>query len=104
MAFWACRGPFGDVRRVLASLIEAAPENSVPRARLLRVAAVMALCQNDYDACAALSGESLRIGTEAKDVEAVAGALTLAAMPCWMAGDAPRQPPGASSRRCRWPG
>ena len=47
----------------------------------------MALCQNDYDACAALSGESLRIGTEAKDVEAVAGALTLAALPCWMAGD-----------------
>jgi predicted ATPase len=38
MAFWAARGPFGDVRRVLTSLAEAAPENSVPRGRLLWVA------------------------------------------------------------------
>jgi len=47
MAFWAARGPFGDVRRVLTSLAELAPENSVPRARLLWVAAVMAASQND---------------------------------------------------------
>jgi ATP/maltotriose-dependent transcriptional regulator MalT len=87
MAFWACRGPFGDVRRILASLIEAAPENSVPRARLLWVAATMALCQNDYDACATLSAESLRIGTEAKDVESVAWSLIMGAVPRWIDGD-----------------
>lgn len=87
MAFWACRGPFGDVRRVLASLIEAAPEDSVARARLLWVAATMALCQNDYSACAALSDESLRIGTEARDVESVAWSLIMGAVPCWIAGD-----------------
>jgi predicted ATPase/DNA-binding CsgD family transcriptional regulator len=85
--FWACRGPFGDVRRVLSSLAESAPENSVSRGCLLRVAAIMALCQNDYDACAALSEESLRIGTEVKDVEVVAWALITGAVPRWMAGD-----------------
>ena len=59
--YWVSRGPFGDVRRVLTSLAELAPEDSVPRARLLWVAAVMAMSVNDYDACAALSEESLRI-------------------------------------------
>ena len=42
MPYWASRGPFGDVRRVLTSLAELAPEDSIPRARLLCVAAVMA--------------------------------------------------------------
>ena len=51
MAFWACRGPFGDVRRMLTSLAELAPEDSLPRARLLWVASVMAGSQNDYEAC-----------------------------------------------------
>lgn len=39
MAYWWCRGPVSDVRRVLASLIEPTPEDSLPRARLLWVAA-----------------------------------------------------------------
>jgi predicted ATPase/DNA-binding CsgD family transcriptional regulator len=84
MAFWACRGPFGDVRRMLTSLAALAPEDSLPRARLLWVAAVMATSQNDYDACAVLSDESLRIGTEVKDVEVVAWSLLLGAMPRWV--------------------
>jgi predicted ATPase/DNA-binding CsgD family transcriptional regulator len=87
MAFWACRGPFSDVRRILTSLAESAPQNSVPRGRLLWVAAVMALNQNDYDACAALSGESLRIGTETKDAEVVAWSLLVGAIPRWLDGD-----------------
>jgi hypothetical protein len=66
LAYWLSRGPLADVRRVLAALIEAAPANSIPRARLLWVAASMALSQNDYDASAALSEESLRIGTETR--------------------------------------
>jgi predicted ATPase/DNA-binding CsgD family transcriptional regulator len=87
MAFWACRGPFGDIRRVLASLAESAPPDSVSRARLLWVQASMASCQNDYNACGPLTEESLRIGTEARDVEVVAWSLLLGAMMPWIAGD-----------------
>ena len=87
MAFWAARGPFGDVRRMLTALAELAREDSLPRARLLWVAAVMASSQNDYDACAVLSAESLRIGTEVKDVEVVAWSLLLETMSTWVRGD-----------------
>jgi non-specific serine/threonine protein kinase len=87
MAYWASHGPFGDVRRMLTSLADLAPENSLPRARLLWVAAVMASSQNDYDACAALSDESLRIGTDIKDVEVVAWSLLIATMSTWVGGD-----------------
>ena len=66
LAYWSSRGPFGDVRRVLTSLADLAPANSVPRARLLWVAAIMALNQNDTDMCRVLSDESLCIGTEVK--------------------------------------
>jgi len=87
MAYWACRGPFADVRRVLTSLAEMAQEDSVARGRLLWVAAVMASSQNDYEACAALSAESLHIGTEARDVEVVAWSLILGSVPCLRDGD-----------------
>ena len=87
MAFWACRGPYGDIRRVLASLAESAPENSIARARLLCVAAVMATNQNDHDSCAELSEQSLRIATEAKDAEVVAWSLLAGAIPRWFNGD-----------------
>ena len=86
MPYWASRGPFGDVRRVLISLAELAPENSF-RGALLWVAAIMAIDQNDTDACRALSAESLRIGTEVKDVEVTAWALLVAAIPRWLDGD-----------------
>ncbi|HEV2253190.1 MAG TPA: LuxR C-terminal-related transcriptional regulator [Streptosporangiaceae bacterium] len=87
LAYWTAHGPFGDVRRVLASLIETTPEDNIPRARLLFVAAAMAISQNDYQASAALSEESLRIGTEVRDVEIVAWSLTLEALPRWINGD-----------------
>jgi predicted ATPase/DNA-binding CsgD family transcriptional regulator len=87
VAYWMSHGPYGDVRRVLDSLTELAPENSVARARLLWVAAFMAISQNDYDACAALSAESLRIGTEARDVEVVTWSLIMGAIPHWVIGD-----------------
>jgi len=47
IAFWTSHGPFGDVRRVITSLAGCASENSVSRARLLCVAAAMAIAQND---------------------------------------------------------
>ena len=87
LPYWVSRGPFGDVRRVLTSLAELAPENSVARGRLLWVAATMALSANDYDGCAALAEESLRIGTAARDVEVVGWALTVSAIPRLRAGD-----------------
>ena len=87
MPFWVSRGPFGAVRQMLTSLTELAPEDSLPRARLLVVAAVMASSQNDYDGCGMLSNESLRIGTEVRDVEVVAWALVHDAMARWVEGD-----------------
>ena len=87
MPFWVCRGPFGAVRQMLTSLAELAPEDSLPRARLLLGAAVMASSQNDYDGCGALSNESLRIGTEVRDVEVVTWALVHDAMARWVRGD-----------------
>jgi predicted ATPase/DNA-binding CsgD family transcriptional regulator len=87
LPYWVSRGPFGDVRRVLTTLAELAPDDSVSRGRLLWVAAVMASSVNDYEACAALSEESLRIGTAARDVEVVGWALTVSAIPRLRAGD-----------------
>src|SRR5262249_35497958 len=87
MTFWACRGPFGDVRRVLTSLAEMAPQRSLARAWLLWVAAVMAHRENDYAACAALCNASLQIGTELRDVEVVAWSLLVGAIPLWAEGD-----------------
>jgi predicted ATPase/DNA-binding CsgD family transcriptional regulator len=87
LPYWVSRGPFGDVRRVLTSLAELAPEDSTSRGRLLWVAAIMAMSANDYDACAALGEESLRIGTAARDVEVVGWALTVVAVPRLRDGD-----------------
>ena len=87
LPYWVSRGPFGDVRRVLVSLAQLAPENSVARGRLFWVAAIMASSQNDYDACAELSEESLRIGTASRDVELVGWALIASHMPPFRAGD-----------------
>jgi len=87
LPYWVSRGPFGDVRRVLTTLAELAPQDSVSRGRLLWVAAVMASSANDYEACAALSEESLRIGTAARDVEVAGWALSVSAIPLIRAGD-----------------
>jgi predicted ATPase/DNA-binding CsgD family transcriptional regulator len=85
--YWTCRGPFGDVRRVVSSLIEVTPQDSLPRARLLWVSATMALMQNDGDACAALSEQSLCIATPLKDAELVGWSLDTLANARWITGD-----------------
>jgi DNA-binding CsgD family transcriptional regulator len=87
LAYWSSRGPVSDVRRVLAALIEVTPQDSIPRARLLWVAASMATSQNDYEASAALSSESLRIGTLLKDVDVVGWSLIYLTIARWFAGD-----------------
>jgi predicted ATPase/DNA-binding CsgD family transcriptional regulator len=86
-AFWAARGSVGDVRRVLAGLAEAAPEDSVPRARLLWVASSLAISQNDHHAAAELAAESLRIGMLRKDVDSVGWSRVYLAISRWFAGD-----------------
>jgi len=88
-AFWQCRGPISDVRRVLASLIEATPEDSLPRGRLLWVASAQAVAQNDCEASAALGEESLRIGTLLKDVNIVGWSLIYLTIAHWFAGNPP---------------
>jgi non-specific serine/threonine protein kinase len=85
--YWTCRGPFSDVRRMVSSLIEVTAQDSLPRARLLWVAASAAINQNDYDACAVLSRESLRIATLLKDAELVGWSRDYLAIAHWIAGD-----------------
>jgi non-specific serine/threonine protein kinase len=87
LAYWLCRGPFGDVRRVLVALVEVTAAESLPRARLLWVAANIASAQSDFDACAALSEQSLRIATEVQDVEVVGWSLMLQATYPWAQGN-----------------
>ncbi len=87
LAYWTCRGPFADVRRVMTSLAERAPEDSAPRAHFLRAAAVMANSQNDFDASASQIRESLRIGTQLKDSTVTALSLTWLAIPLAVEGN-----------------
>jgi predicted ATPase/DNA-binding CsgD family transcriptional regulator len=87
LAYWTCRGPFGDLRRVLAALAERAPEDSAARAHLLRAAAAMANSQNDFAAAASLGRESLRIGTQLKASEVMALSLAWLAIPLGITGD-----------------
>jgi len=88
LPYWTCRGPFGDVRRMLTSLAERALEDSAPRAHFLRAAAVMANSQNELEASASLCRESLRIGTQLNDREAMALSLAWLAIPLGMVGRA----------------
>src|SRR5262249_25136335 len=88
-AFWICRGPISDVRRVLASLSEVTAADSLPRAGLLWLAAALAIAQNDPEAAAALSEESLRIGTLLNDSNIVGWSLIYLTLARWFAGDHP---------------
>ena len=86
-AYWLCRGPLTDVRRILDSLVDVTPTDSLPRARLLWMAAAMAGTQNDYQACAALGQESLRIAMLLKHAEVVGWSMDFLAVGHWIAGD-----------------
>jgi hypothetical protein len=87
VAYWTCRGSFGDVRRVLTSLAERVPEESASRAHLLRAAAVMANSQNDFDASVSLGRGSLRISAQLKDTDGVALSQTWLAIPLAVQGN-----------------
>jgi predicted ATPase/DNA-binding CsgD family transcriptional regulator len=88
ITYWGSRGSFGDVRRVVTSVSDAAPENSQARARLLVLVAILALLQNDWDAGEALGGEIRRMATLLKDHELMAWSLEAEALPLFMSGRA----------------
>jgi predicted ATPase/DNA-binding CsgD family transcriptional regulator len=87
VAYWTCRGSFGDVRRVLTSLAERVQEESASRANLLRAAAVMANSQNDFDASVSLGRDSLRIAAQLKDPDGMALSQTWLAIPLAVQGN-----------------
>jgi predicted ATPase/DNA-binding CsgD family transcriptional regulator len=85
--YWTCRGPFGDVRRVLTSLAEQAPNDSGPRAHFLRAAAAIASSQNDFDLSVSMGRESVRISEHLNDSQSTALSLAWLAIPLGITGD-----------------
>jgi len=85
--YWASRGPISDARRVVTALLEATPEDGVPRGHLLVAAAGLAINQWDFAAIEAYSDESLRIGRRINDPETVATALMFQGVARMVAGE-----------------
>lgn len=87
MVYWFCRGPWREVQRIVDVLIELAPQNSLPRARLLWVGATLASALNDYPGAGERSREALRIGKHVKDAEIVGFSSLWLALAKFVAGD-----------------
>jgi predicted ATPase/DNA-binding CsgD family transcriptional regulator len=87
LAYWTCRGQFGDLRRMLTSLALLTPDDSPARAHFLRAAAVMANSQHDEDAREPLARESLRVAIASADTEAIGQSLAWLAIPLAMTGN-----------------
>jgi predicted ATPase/DNA-binding CsgD family transcriptional regulator len=87
VAYWTCRGQFGDLRRMLTSLAQLTAEDSAARAHYLRAAAVLANSQNDVDARDSLARESLRVATASHDSQAIAASLAWLAIPLAVTGN-----------------
>ena len=85
--YWTCRGPFGDVRRILTSLAEQAPDDSRPRAHFLRAAAAIASSQNDFDLSVSMGRESVRISALLNDSQSTALSLAWLAIPLGITGN-----------------
>ncbi|HEV2475825.1 MAG TPA: LuxR C-terminal-related transcriptional regulator [Candidatus Dormibacteraeota bacterium] len=73
--YLASRGPMRDARRVLASLIDLSPPDSLARGRGLWVSAVLAVTLPDYVDAKSKAEEGLRIGRLLGDVEVMACSL-----------------------------
>jgi len=86
LAYWSCRGQFGDLRRMMTSLSLLTAQDSAPRAHFLRAAAVMANSQDDVDARGSLARESLRAATASHDTQAIALSLAWLAIPLAITG------------------
>jgi len=73
--YLASRGPMRDARRVLASLIELTPPDSLARGHGLWVMAVLAVTQPDYVDARSRAEEGLRIGQRLANAEVMACSL-----------------------------
>lgn len=84
--YLASRGPVRDARRVLASLIELTPPDSLTRARGLWVSALLAIVSNDYLDAGRMAQEALRIGQLLGNAEITAGCLDYLGIVAWAEG------------------
>ncbi len=82
-AYWLCRHVLSDPRRVVESLIEQTPPESLARAQGLWVAATLAVMQNDYEAAGRMLAESLRLGRTLRDDDVVAWSLIYLSILDW---------------------
>jgi len=73
--YLASRGPMRDARRVLASLIELTPPDSLARGHGLWVMAVLAVTEPDYVDARSRAEEGLRIGQRLANAEVMACSL-----------------------------
>lgn len=74
-SYWHSQGPTNDVRRLVGALAALTDEDSIPRANCLTVGALLAAAQNDGRSALQMGEESLRIGRQLRDDDAVARAL-----------------------------
>ena len=85
--YLASRGPIRDARRVLGSLIDLTPEESLIRGQGLWVAAIFALVLNDYLDARRLAEEGLRIGRRLGNAEITACSLDYLGIVAWAEGN-----------------
>jgi len=70
--YWWSRGPLGEIRRVLDTLLPLTAPDSEARGGCLWTAASLALIQNDFAVAQPMLAESMRIGRETGNAELVA--------------------------------
>jgi non-specific serine/threonine protein kinase len=75
LGYWNVRGLYEEGRRWADALLAQAPERTVPRARALYSAGVMAFRQGETERTRALTEESLAIAREVEDPATVVQAL-----------------------------
>ena len=85
--YWGSRGPVGEAHRIVSSLLDATPQDGLPRASLFFAAAGLAINQNDFAAVAVASNEMLRIGRALDDSEIASAALMFQGLARLVAGD-----------------
>ncbi len=84
--YWQVRGPFGDVRRMVAALCELVEHDSLARAEGLWLGASLAITQSDMDAAAPMLADSLRIGRQVGDLEVIGWSTNYLAVIAWVQG------------------
>ncbi len=84
--YWQCRGPIGEGRRILASLLEQTAPDSIARAHCLEATALLAIGQNDYASARSMADETLRIARLLGDSEGAAWSQIYLSSVAWAEG------------------